>query len=128
MSSLPRVSVYRTVVLTAVVLFPLASCVGERDQLPDTPITAPKAPLETHLRGRVQDLATGLAIGGARVTADAVSDTSHDDGSYNLQRLRVGATEIMTVRAGYDTARTLLPLVGGDQEFIVRLRATVVVP
>jgi hypothetical protein len=34
----------------------------------------------------------------------------------------------MTVRAGYDTARTLLPLLGGDQEFIVRLRATVVVP
>jgi len=107
------------------VVLPLASCVGERDQLPETPITAPKAPLETHLRGRVQDLATALPIGGARVTVDAVSDTSHNDGSYNLQRLRVGASEIMTVRAGYDTARTLLPLLGGDQEFIVRLRKAV---
>jgi len=127
MPSLPRHSVGRTIALGAAIILPLASCVGERDQLPDTPITAPKAPLETHLRGRVQDIATGLAIGGARVTVDAVSDTSHDDGSYNLQRLRVGASEIMTVRAGYDTARTLLPLLGGDQEFIVRLRASAVV-
>jgi hypothetical protein len=125
MLSLPSRSIRRIVVLCAAVVLPLASCVGERDQLPDTPITAPKAPLETHLRGRVQNLATGVAIGGARVSVDAVSDTSRDDGSYNLQRLRVGASEIMTVRAGYDTARTLLPLLGGDQEFIVRLRAVV---
>jgi len=125
MPSLPRHTTCRTVALCAAVLLPQASCVGERDQLPDTPITAPKAPLETHLRGRVQDLATALPIGGARVSVDAVSDTSHDDGSYNLQRLRVGASEIMTVRAGYDTARTLLPLLGGDQEFIVRLRKAV---
>ena len=125
MPSLPSRSIRRIVVLCAAVVLPLASCVGERDQLPDTPITAPKAPLETHLRGRVQNLATGVAIGGARVSVDAVSDTSRDDGSYNLQRLRVGASEIMTVRAGYDTARTLLPLLGGDQEFIVRLRKAV---
>ncbi len=125
MSRLPRRSTCRTVARCAAVLLPLASCVGERDQLPDTPITAPKAPLETHLRGRVQDLATALPIGGARVTVDAVSDTSHDDGSYNLQRLRVGAAEVMTVRAGYDTTRTLLPLLGGDQEHIVRLRKAV---
>ena len=125
MPSLSRPLLRRTCARWAAVLLPLASCVGERDQLPDTPITAPKAPLETHLRGRVQDLATALPIGGARVTVDAVSDTSHDDGRYNLQRLRVGASEIMTVRAGYDTARTLLPLLGGDQEFIVRLRKAV---
>ena len=125
MPSLLRRSTGRTVVLYAAVVLPLASCVSERDQLPDSPITAPKAPLETHLRGRVQDIATALPIGGARVSVDAVSDTSHDDGSYNLQRLRVGASELMTVRAGYDTARTLLPLLGGDQEFTVRLRAVV---
>jgi hypothetical protein len=125
MPSLLRRSTGRTVVLYAAVVLPLASCVSERDQLPDSPITAPKAPLETHLRGRVQDIATALPIGGARVSVDAVSDTSHDDGSYNLQRLRVGASELMTVRAGYDTARTLLPLLGGDQEFIVRLRKAV---
>jgi hypothetical protein len=125
MPSLPSRSIRRIGALCAAVVLPLASCVGERDQLPDTPITAPKAPLETHLRGRVQNLATGVAIGGARVSVDAVSDTSRDDGSYNLQRLRVGASEIMTVRAGYDTARTLLPLLGGDQEFIVRLRKAV---
>jgi len=125
MPSLPSRSIRRIVALCAAVVLPQASCMGERDQLPDTPITAPKAPLETHLRGRVQDQATALPIGGARVTVDAVSDTSRDDGSYNLQRLRVGASEIMTVRAGYDTARTLLPLMGGDQEFIVRMRKTV---
>ena len=125
MPSLLRRSTGRTVVLYAAVVLPLASCVSERDQLPDSPITAPKAPLETHLRGRVQDIATALPLGGARVSVDAVSDTSHDDGSYNLQRLRVGASELMTVRAGYDTARTLLPLLGGDQEFIVRLRKAV---
>ena len=125
MPSLPRRSTCRTAALCVAVVLSLPSCVAERSSLPDTPITAPKAPLETHLRGRVQDLATAVPIGGARVTVDAVSDTSHADGSYNLQRLRVGASEIMTVRAGYDTARTLLPLLGGDQEFVVRMRAVV---
>ncbi len=78
---------------------------------------------ETHLRGQVIDLTTRLPIADARVSTLGQSSTSLGDGSYNLQRLRAAAVDLITVREGYDTARTLLALKGGDQEFTIRMTA-----
>ncbi len=125
---LPRPQPIRIAVLLSALMLPAAAC--GKDAIPTSTYsdayTGSTVPKETHLRGRVIDLATNAPIGGAVVEIMGVKSTSQVDGSYNAQHLRVGAADLMTTRTGYDTARTLLALVGGDQEFTVRMRATVV--
>ena len=88
----------------------------------------PYRPAETNLRGTVIDHATSAPVGGARVEAGAVVWVTDSTGAYTLQRLTMLAVEVVTSRAGYDTARTLLPLEGGDKVFTVRLRASATPP
>lgn len=116
----------RLAVVVATLALSVAACFPD----PVVPKAASKndgtpTPLKTHLRGTVTDFATGALIAGATVTGAGETTTSIADGSYNLQNLRVGATDLVTYRAGYDTARTILPLNGGDQVFNVRMKATV---
>ena len=82
----------------------------------------PYRPAETNLRGTVIDQTTLAPVGGARVEAGPVVWVTDSTGAYTLQRLTMLAVEVVTSRVGYDTARTLLPLEGGDKVFTVRLR------
>ena len=82
----------------------------------------PYRPAETNLRGTVIDQTTLAPVGGARVEAGPVVWVTDSTGAYTLQRLTMLAVEVVTSRAGYDTARTLLPLEGGDKVFTIRLR------
>lgn len=107
---------------------PLVGCGGAdgTDQSTNPAATwpaGPYRPAETNLRGTVIDQATLAPIGGAKVEAGTVSWVTDSTGAYTLQRLTMLAIEVVTSRAGYDTARTLLPLEGGDKVFTVRMRA-----
>lgn len=77
----------------------------------------------TNLRGLVIDQLSGAPVAGAVLEADGKSTTSLGDGTYNLQNLQQAAVQLVTTREGYDTARTILPLTGRDQQFTVRMRA-----
>ncbi|MEK0431407.1 MAG: hypothetical protein RL139_1211 [Gemmatimonadota bacterium] len=111
----------------------LAACGAEHgmDQSTNPAATwpaGPYRPAETNLRGTVIDQATSAPVGGARVEAGTVVWVTDSTGAYTLQRLTMLAVEVVTSRAGYDTARTLLPLEGGDKVFTVRLRASTTPP
>ena len=90
----------------------------------DGPTTPPTRPVETQLRGTVIDAATLVPLAGATVSVGTTRWVTGADGSYTLQHLTMLAADLETTRAGYDTARTLLALTGGDQSFTVRLRAS----
>lgn len=90
--------------------------------------TGPSRQATTNLRGLVIDRGTGAAIAGALVEADGSRSVSAVDGSYNLPGLTLLAVNLVTSSAGYDTARTLLPLDGGDRLWVIRMRSTPTVP
>lgn len=113
--------------LIAATLLLLGACIGPQgSHRPgyDGP-TGPTRQAETHLRGTVIDQGTGAAIAGAVVETDEKRTTSAADGTYQIGGLTMLATTVITSHVGYDTARTLLPLEGGDKLWIVRLRPTV---
>lgn len=124
---MPRSPVHRLLLFASL---SLAACGGAFiDPKPSTATPTGPAPIpETNLRGQVLDQANGAPIAGATVEASGATSTSTADGSYNLQRLQLAAVQLVTSRAGYDTARTLLPLTGKDQVFVIRMKASAVVP
>lgn len=111
--------------LLVVSLLALGACKGKPiepfDEVPED-LRPPNGPKHTHLRGQVVDMITGAPIQDVIVAADGIESITGEEGYYNLQNLRVGATELSTSRAGYITGNSIIPLNGGDQEFNIRLR------
>jgi Carboxypeptidase regulatory-like domain len=100
---------------------------GYTDQGPPE-VTGPRDRTTTHVRGFVIDAATNQPVAGARVSIDSTSAVSGPDGSYTLSNLLLLAGNIQTVKAGYDTSRTLIPLNGGEYAFNPRITPSIIAP
>lgn len=128
LTRLPSIAVTSLAVLAGACIGPQA---GHRDgyvdQGPPT-VTGPRDRATTHVRGFVIDAATNQPIAGATVTIEGTSAVSGTDGSYTLSNLMLLAATIQTTKVGYDTARTLIPLSGGEYAFNPRLVASVIAP
>ncbi len=100
---------------------------GYKETGPPT-LTGPRDRVTTHVRGFVIDALTSQPIAGATVRIDSTVATSGADGSYSLSNLLLLAGTIQTTKAGYDTARTLIPLNGGEYAFNPRLTPSLGAP
>jgi Carboxypeptidase regulatory-like domain len=128
---------HRTLPRVPALLLLLASaCIGPQgghregyvDQGPPT-LTGPRERITTQVRGVVLDATTNVPIAGASVTIDGKSTVSGVDGAFTISDLLLQAATIETAKVGYDTARTLIPLAGGEYAFNPRLRpATPIAP
>ena len=128
---MPHFRLLRPALLVSSLLVGFASCLPTNDALDEKVVDWPTVPAPhiAHLRGRVVDFTTGQPIAGAKVDIGAASTISGPDGSYALGDLRIEAGDLETTKVGYDTARTLIPLTGGEYAFNPRLRpATPIAP
>lgn len=116
--------------LTVGALVLVAACAGALSD--DRPgyegATGPLRPVETQLRGKVIDIVTLQPVAGVSVRIDTLTSLSTADGTYTLQRLTMLAATLEATKVGYDTARSFIPLAGGDRSFDVRIRASVTPP
>lgn len=110
----------------ALVLLSLASActggdLGISQDGPPVP-TVPRSALITSVRGVVIDATTGAPVAGASVSIDVKTTVSGIDGTFAIYDLLQQAATIETIKVGYDTARTFIPLSGGEYLFSPRLR------
>lgn len=121
--------------LAVLALVAMGACIGPqaghrdgyKDEGPPT-VVGPRDRVTTHVRGFVIDAVTNQPVAGATVSIESTSAVSGVDGSFTLSNLLLLAGTIQTVKAGYDTARTLIPLNGGEYAFNPRLTPSVVAP